>query len=72
MKNNLISTLAELQNISYAQKADTEKKKLKSTFQNLSFLKIKTYDIIIQETTLGTKILPIRKNTYEKNLTKYY
>jgi hypothetical protein len=60
-----------LQVLSYAQKADTEKKKLKSTFQNLSFLKIKTYDIIIQgDDTWNKDFADKKKLTRKKNTVK--
>lgn len=57
---------------SFAQKADTEKKKVKITIPKSDFYKnIKTYNIIIQgDDTWDKKYADKNKMTYEKNTTK--
>lgn len=71
-KTILLVLLAAIAGTSYAQKADTEKKKLKINIPKSEFFKkLKTYDIIIQgDDTWNKDFADKKKNTYEKNLTK--
>lgn len=71
-KITLLLILAAVTGTSYAQKADTEKKKLKINIPKSEFFKkLKTYDIIIQgDDTWNKDFADKKKNTYEKNLTK--
>ncbi|MDG2433209.1 hypothetical protein [Flavobacterium sp.] len=68
----LLLLLSALSGSIYAQKADTEKKKLKVIIPKSEFFqKLKTYDIIIQgDDTWNTEYADKKKHTYEKNLVK--
>lgn len=68
----LLLLLTAITAVSYAQKADTEKKKFKINIPKSEFFqKIKTYNIIIQgDDSWNTSYADKKKNTYEKNITK--
>jgi hypothetical protein len=71
-KTTLLLLLTGIISTSYAQKADTEKKKVKITIPKSEYYKnINTYDVIIQgDDSWNKDFMDKKKNTYEKNLTK--
>ncbi|WP_074722986.1 hypothetical protein [Flavobacterium frigoris] len=71
-KITLFLLLTVITSASYAQKADTEKKKIKINIPKSELFKdIKTYNIIIQgDDTWNADFANKKKNTYENNLTK--
>lgn len=71
-KTTLLLLLAFISGTSYAQKADTNKKKVNITIPKSEFFKnINTYDIIIQgDDSWNTEAADKEKLTYENNVTK--
>lgn len=71
-KTTLLLLLAFISGTSYAQKADTNKKKVNITIPKSEFFKnISTYDIIIQgDDSWNTEAADKEKLTYENNVTK--
>ena len=71
-KTTLILLLTALSSVSYAQKADTNKKKVKITIPKSDFFKnIKTYNIIVQgDDTWNADYADKTTKTYEHNVAK--
>ena len=71
-KITLFLLLTLISSRSYAQKADTNKKKVKITIPKSEFFKnIKTYNIIVQgDDTWNTTYIDKKTNTYEHNVVK--
>lgn len=71
-KTTLLLLLAFISGTSYAQKADTNKKKVNITIPKSEFFKnVNTYDIIIQgDDSWNTEAADKEKLTYENNVTK--